>query len=197
MKAKLSLHPIILMLSIILTLFACEKVEIEQNTSTLEGQEVDFRGSNATYQFKVASPFFGRTYNAAEASNGDIIQINGEGVLTTHPKSATGNGNFVHMDEDGNILGSGTWTATGLLNFRDNGSSPAFPETFRSGKANINIRLVAEGGAAEFDAILTVYCLLPLVEAPSSWPEAVKVNILGGLNFSKAIQGPTIFIKID
>src|SRR5712692_11330800 len=51
------------------------------------------------------------------ASNGDMVALNGTGTLSTHAKSVTGGGMFVHMDSSGHELVHGTWEAKRLLSF--------------------------------------------------------------------------------
>ena len=49
-----------------------------------------------------------------EASNGDRVRLIGTGPLGIHPKSASGGGTFEHKNAQGNVIGSGTWTVTGV-----------------------------------------------------------------------------------
>ena len=119
----------------------------------------------------------------AKAANGDIIVLEGEGELSIHPKSANGGGEWTHKFADGGQV-SGTWEATELLSFSSYGPTPIFPQEFESGRARIQVRLLV-GGEWVADAILTVGCLLPGVDAPDGVFEGATLNVLGGLNFSK------------
>ena len=132
--------------------------------------------------------------DVARASNGDTIEIAGEGTLSVHPKSVTGSGTFTHHFAGGGSV-SGTWTATQLLSFKSYGSSPetvGLPPTWEAGKAIIRVHLVADG--MEADAILTVGCILPEVMMPGGVFEGSTLNVQGGLNFNKADFGATLFI---
>jgi hypothetical protein len=128
----------------------------------------------------------------ARASNGDTIEIAGEGTLSVHPKSVTGSGTFTHNFAGGGSV-SGTWTATELLSFKSYGSSSAVPPNWEAGKAIIRVHLVADG--MEADAILTVGCILPEVIVPGGLFEGSTLNVQGGLNFNKADVGSTLFLR--
>lgn len=140
--------------------------------------------------------------DVAGAANGDILEVTGTGTLSVHPKSITGGGTFVHKDADGNVLGSGTWTATGLESFQSYGPSPEFPESFRAGRAVMRIRLDPEGGGSPIGGTLQLGCVLPGGEAddPGSAFEGVKVSVNGGPNFNRVLGNealgfsPTLFI---
>ncbi len=133
--------------------------------------------------------------DVATASNGDFIEIEGEGTLSVHPKSVTGMGSFIHNFDAGGSV-TGTWTATKLLSFKSYGSSPAsvgLPSTWEAGKAIIRVQLFV-GGNPVAVATLTVGCILPEVEVPGGAFEGSTLNVRGGLNFNKAELGSTLFI---
>ena len=133
----------------------------------------------------------------ATAANGDWIVLEGEGTLSIHPKTADGRGSFTHYFADGGSV-SGTWEATELLSFSSYGPSPVFPQEFESGRARMKVDLLV-GGAKVADAILTVGCLLPEVDAPGGVFEGGTLNVQGGLNFSKLGGGgmfSTLFIQL-
>jgi hypothetical protein len=121
--------------------------------------------------------------NIATAANGDWIVFEGEGNLSIHPKTADGGGSFTHYFADGGSV-VGTWEATELLSFSSYGPSPQFPPAFESGRARMKVKLLVEGEKVA-DAILTVGCLLPEVEAPGGVFEGATLNVRGGPNFSK------------
>jgi len=133
-------------------------------------------------------------FDQAAASNGDIIELSGQGTLSVHPKSASGGGTFAHRNANGDILGMGNWTATDLISFKEFGPSPVRPPEWRAGASNIRIHLVDDLSGAEFDAILKLDCILPEAKVPPSLQEGLRVNILGSLNFNQLILGPTLFI---
>src|ERR671935_2121106 len=65
-----------------------------------------------TYQLHLEVP------NVSRAPNGDQVAVTGGGTFSVHPKSVTASGTFTHTDSQGNVLASGTWTATELLSFQ-------------------------------------------------------------------------------
>ncbi len=133
--------------------------------------------------------------DVATASNGDTIEIAGEGTLSVHPKSVTGSGSFTHNFAAGGSV-SGTWTATQLLSFKSYGSSPAavgLPPTWEAGKAIIRVQLFV-GGNPVATGTLTVGCILPEVEVPGGAFEGSTLNVHGGPNFNKADVASTLFI---
>ena len=75
--------------------------------------------------------------DSAEAENGDIIEITGEGtleILKAEPKQVHGGGSYRHTDEFGNLVDVGTWTARNLLSFEDFGPSKILPREWRQGR---------------------------------------------------------------
>ena len=131
--------------------------------------------------------------NVATASNGDTIEIEGEGTLSVHPKSVTGNGTFTHNIAGGDSV-TGTWTATQLLSFKSYGPGPApFPSVFEAGRATISVQLFV-GGNPVGSGILTVGCLLGGPKEPGGLFEGVKLNVQGGPNFNKVDPTSTLFI---
>lgn len=168
---------------------------------------------NATYGYL--------SFSQAVASNGHTMYVQSDNVdpffgafpdgvaggntLSIHPKSAQGSGVFFHEDENGNLMASGTWTATELLSYKNYGPAgdPGFPfADGRAGFANIQVHLVADAGAgagAEFDAILRIRCLLPGNDStPSSWVEGIRITVQNGLNFNKTVEGGgTLFLDMN
>src|SRR5919201_4293652 len=59
--------------------------------------------------------------NTAQAPNGDQVAITGEGEFSIHPKSVEAEGTFTHTDSEGNLVATGTWTATQLLTYQSYG----------------------------------------------------------------------------
>ena len=134
--------------------------------------------------------------DVARASNGDTIEITGEGTLSVHPKSVSGGGSFTHNFAGGGSV-SGTWTVTKLLHFESYGSPPAavgLPSTWEAGRAKMEVHLVADG--MEADAILTVGCILPGVEVPGRLFEGSTLKVKGVANFKMADLGATLFIRL-
>jgi hypothetical protein len=133
---------------------------------------------------------------AAEAANGDTLEIGGVGTLTTHPQTATGGGTWTHRDAAGNVLGGGTWVATKLLTFADWGPGDAVPADWRAGHARMKVEFRV-GAVVVTTGVMDVICLLPGANSRgSATAETVHVNINGPLNFHWAgNNGPTLFIR--
>lgn len=131
----------------------------------------------------------------SKASNGDTIEIKGQGTLSIKPKSVTGGGTVVHKDPDGNVVGTGTWTAERLLTFRSWGTTEGFPENFEGGHASIMVKLVPDGSDQEFTGVLKIMCLLGKV--PAWAEEGAKLWIRGAPNFREVVSGETLFIRTD
>ena len=134
----------------------------------------------------------------AMAENGDIILIEGEGMLTLGPKSADGDGVFTYIPTVGDPV-NGTWVAKELLSFKSYGPSPVLPfPTFEAGMAQILVELDEVAPGVGGDAILRVGCILPEVRQPPASFEGIRLTVLDGLNFNKEFQPrATLFIRLD
>ena len=98
------------------------------------------------------------------ASNGDTIEIVGEGTLEVDdgdPEDVSGGGSYTHRNASGVVLDVGSITAKKLKSFESFGGSFATPSTWRLGRAQIRIRMVSEFDGATAKALLTVGCILP------------------------------------
>lgn len=128
--------------------------------------------------------------------DGDTIELTGAGTFSIHPKSVTGGGTFVHKNAEGEVIGTGTWTATDLLFFRSYGSGAVqgLPEEFEGGTARIRVRLIPDGGGEGFNGVLKVVCTLG-DDIPSSAVEGIRLRVIGGENFSDEVSGFTLFVR--
>jgi len=154
---------------------------------------------SATYEYLVGSGFIcGLAPTAcpdiAMADSGDTVEIAGSGTFSIHPNSATGGGTFTHMAPDGSVVGTGTWTATGLASFHSYGSGAAqdFPSEFFGGRAVIKVHLVATSGLAA-DGLLTVTCELG-DKIPAGAMEGIRLNVQGLINFNREVSGLTVYV---
>lgn len=147
-------------------------------------------GASLEYQYFAGTPFSLADPDVAIARNGDRIEIKGEGLLTTHPKSVTGGGSFTHTDADGTLLGEGTWEAVRLVSFQSYGPSPSLDPTWEAGKAIFRVRLIPDGGGSALDATLWVGCVLPdgRDDDPVSAFEGSKLAVDGGPHFKRIID---------
>ena len=175
-----------------------QKVEMynEYLANSSNKVESNARAASASFVFLMGS--------CAAAPNGHTFCIDVgvpfDDIITVHPKSAEGSGNWAHFDENGVEVASGEWTATELLSFKDYGPSPIncqppfpdpCPDDWNAGIANIRIHL-----DAGFDAILRLYCRLPGIKLPPSMGEGLKVNVQGGINFNELLPGGTLYIRL-
>jgi len=130
----------------------------------------------------------------AMSDNGDMVALNGTGTLSTHAKSVTGGGMFVHMDSSGHELVHGTWEAKDLLSFVSYGDATpqGLPANLFGGKAVIHVSLLV-GGTVVHDGILTVYCVLG--NPPHGAHEGVRLVVQDVINFNKQVSGDTVFVK--
>lgn len=131
---------------------------------------------------------FGPGRNRSRASNGDVIDLSGQGTLSIHPKTVTGLGTFVHTNQAGNLVASGTWIAEELLRFHSYGPGTPGPE---GGLALIRVHLVPLAK----DAILQIDCIMG--SPPAGAVEGIRLAIQdGGPNFNKEINGATLYTRL-
>ena len=186
MKAKL-LFTLAAVLALVLTASGAKNVTADSGSTT--------------YMYLLGTDFLcGLAPDAcpdiAMAPNGDTIEISGSGTFSIHPKTVSGGGTFTHKDADGNVQGSGTWTATELLSFHSYGSGAAqgLPPDFTGGKILMRVHLSPATGGPGFDATLRVTCVLG-DQIPASAEEGVRLNLLGSINFNEEVSGLTLFIR--
>src|SRR5919201_142395 len=102
--------------------------------------------------------------NTAQAPNGDTVAITGEGTFSVHPKSVEAEGGFTHRDADGNVLVTGTWSATALLTYQSYGcgvvfGTPIDPD-FCGGRVKMSVVLTPDRTDLRIPTRLTVYCVI-------------------------------------
>ena len=183
------------------TLSSCQKEQTAQSGQTDQALQSTSAASQAVAETNYAylvgeEPIEGP--DKTVASNGDTITIHGEGTLSIHSKSVTGDGSFKHTNAAGTVLAKGTWTALGLNSFKSFGNStdPTIPPNFEAGLAVIRIHLSPDGGGSGVDALLQITCVLPGASAPPGFEEGVKVVIQNVINFNKQVFGQTLFIRL-
>jgi len=146
----------------------------------------------ATYDLVLFAP----TGNVGVAANGDIARVFGNGTFSIHPKSVTASGTFTHEDSAGTLRGSGTWTATDLLEFVSYGCGVVFgtplPSNFCGGMLKLRILLTTSIGS--FDGILTVFCVVG-PNPPNAVEEGVTLDVPGIINFNHSGGGGNIYIR--
>lgn len=142
--------------------------------------------------------------NVSEAPNGDRIEVTGSGVFSIHPKSVTASGAFTHTDSEGNVVASGTWTATELRSFEFYGCGVieslgvTLPPNFCGGALRISVTLTPTGTTLALKGELTVFCIVG-PQAPTSHDdpseEGVRLVVPGFVNFNRIVSGMNIYIQ--
>ena len=134
--------------------------------------------------------------DTAMAPNGDTVAITGTGTLGIHPKAVTGNGTFTHKNANGDVLATGTWTATKLIEFNSYGDATpqGLPATFFGGFTQIQVHLSPEAGGSGFDGILQINCTLG--NPPAGVAEGVRLDVPGVIHFNKQVSGDTLFTSL-
>jgi hypothetical protein len=151
-----------------------------------------------TFQYLVGAGFLCNLASdacpdVAKASNGDRVEVTGQGTLVTgEDDSVTGGGTFVHKDAAGNVLATGTWTAEELVSFTSFGPDPtgALPANLVGGLAIIEVELSPAGSSQHIDAVLQVDCG---INSPTG-AEGVKLAVEDAVNFNLEVSGFTVFI---
>jgi hypothetical protein len=147
-----------------------------------------------TYLLVMEQPNFG------VAANGDQIAITGEGEFSVNPNSVEAEGAFTHTDSDGNVIASGTWAATELLDYQSYGCGELFgdefPPNFCGGAVRMRVTLTTPLG--ELSGIMTVICVIgthPPGAVFGPRTEGVMLDIPGVINFNHSTGGENIYIQ--
>jgi hypothetical protein len=145
-----------------------------------------------TYLLEMEAP------NTAQAPNGDSVAITGEGQFSVHPKSVEAEGSFTHTDSEGNVLATGTWTATQLLTYQSYGCGVVFgtaiPPELCGGRVMMRVLLTPDGTTLQIPGILSVYCVIG-DKRPSSAEEGVRLVVPGHINFNDVTGGENVYIQ--
>ena len=151
-----------------------------------------------TYLLVMEEPNFG------VAANGDQIAVTGEGEFSVNPNSVTGAGEFTHTDSGGNVLATGTWTATGLLDYQSYGCGEVFgdpiPPDLCGGAVKMRVTLTPNGTSLQLPGTMTVFCVIG-PQAPQSilgpLTEGVTLNVPGIINFNHSAGGDNVYVQIS
>ena len=137
--------------------------------------------------------------NTGEAANGDVAAVIGEGEFSVHPKSVEAEGTFTHTDSAGNVLVTGSWTATRLLTYQSYGCGVVFgtpiPPDLCGGKVRMRVVLTPDGTDLQIPAVLTVFCVIG-DKRPTSVEEGIRLVVPGHVNFNEATGGENVYIRI-
>lgn len=159
--------------------------------------------TSAKFDYHIADAFIAagtgipQTGARAEADNKDTVSVTGSGTFNLGSGNTTGGGTFEHRNKKGNLVGSGTWTATRVQSFTLWGCDAGFPPNFCGGLLVLSVHLVAAGGAPAFDGVLTVSCLIG-ANVPAGAQEGITLDIPGVINFDKLLQessGLTLYVS--
>jgi hypothetical protein len=148
------------------------------------------------YMLEMEGPNFG------SAANGDMVTITGHVDFSVDPKSAEGDGAFIHTSSNGTVLGSGSWTANELLDYQSYGCGIVFdiplPPNFCGGKVKVRVTLTTPAG--KLPAIMTVICIIGPNPPNSAFnnaerSEGAMLDIPGVINFNHTAGGDNVIIQ--
>jgi hypothetical protein len=152
-----------------------------------------------TYTLEMEGPNFGT------AANGDMVTITGHADFSVNPNSAEGSGTFTHTASNGSVVGSGTWTATDLLDYQSYGCGIVhFPEgdvilppNFCGGKVKLRVTLTTPLG--QLPATMTVICIIGPNPPDSAFgnkrSEGAMLDVPGVINFNHTAGGDNFIIQ--
>jgi hypothetical protein len=140
--------------------------------------------------------------NIGVAANGDQIAITGEGEFSVHPDAVEAEGEFTHTDSAGNVIASGTWEATELIEYQSYGCGELFgdpfPPNFCGGALKMRVMLMPAGTSLHLAGILTVICVIgpnPPNSINGPRTEGVTLDVPGIVNFNHSAGGENIYIQ--
>jgi hypothetical protein len=144
--------------------------------------------------------------NVAQAPNGDQVAITGEGVFGVHPDTVDAEGEYVHTDPNGNVMGQGTWTATNLLTYQPYGCGvlaftdppTPLPPDWCGGRVFMRVLFTPEGTNLELPGTIEVFCIIgpnPPNNHDDPTGEGVLVNVPGIIHFNRIVFGDNLYIQ--
>jgi len=142
--------------------------------------------------------------NFGVAPNGDQIAIEGDAEFSVDPNAVEGSGSFTHMNASGTVLASGTWRASGLIDYQSYGCGVVFgnplPPNFCGGRVAMNVMLTTPLG--ELPGILTVVCVIGpnppnSIISNGDRSEGATLNVPGVINFNHTAGGDNVIIQTD
>jgi len=181
------------------------------------------QSNSSNYIFLLASGFLcepGDTSTCpatAKGNQGDSYEMSGAGTFDAKNKSVKAAGTYTHKSPNGNVLETGVWIASELVNFDSYGSAPAAllrqgpalgPAPFgpkrmpmssgpmpTDGLAVFRIRLLPMRGAST-TAVLQVNCALGEVPRERS-VEGIRLTFeRNGSEFSEEVSGRVMFLAM-
>jgi hypothetical protein len=140
-----------------------------------------------SYDYLAGSGFlcdFGGCPAIARSDSGDTIEIEAAGTFGLRPQQVTGGGEYTWRNPTGQVVETGTWTATRLLEFRSFGIG-----AFGLEGGVVHMQIALSSGRV---ALLRITC--DEGDEPPSAHEGVRVAIADGPNFNTEVSGLTAFI---
>ena len=140
--------------------------------------------------------------NFGAAPNGDTIAISGEADFSVDPNKVEGSGSFTHRNAAGTVLATGTWEATGLLDYQSYGCGVVFgtplPPNFCGGRVAMRVILTTPLG--QLPGILTVICVIgpnppDSIISNGDRSEGAMLNVPGLVNFNHTAGGDNVIIQ--
>jgi hypothetical protein len=141
--------------------------------------------------------------NLGVAPNGDQVAIEGEVDFSVNPKTLIdGSGTFTHMNAAGTVLGTGSWEATGLIDYQSYGCGVVFgnpiPANFCGGRVEMRVMLNTPHG--ELPGILTVICVIGpnppnSITSNGDRSEGATLSVPGVINFNHTAGGDNVIIQ--
>jgi hypothetical protein len=140
--------------------------------------------------------------NLGVAPNGDQIAITGDADFSVNPNMVEGGGTFTHRNAAGTVLATGTWEATGLLDYQSYGCGALFgtplPPNFCGGRVAMRVMLTTPLG--QLPGTLTVICVIGpnppnSIISNGDRSEGATLNVPGVVNFNHTDGGDNVIIQ--
>jgi hypothetical protein len=140
--------------------------------------------------------------NFGVAPNGDRVAIEGEAEFSVNPNAVEGGGTFTHTNAAGTVLGTGTWEATGLIDYQPYGCGVVFgdpiPPNFCGGRVQLRVTLDTPHGV--LPGILTVICVIGpnppnSIVSNGDRSEGATLSVPGVVNFNHTAGGDNVIIQ--
>ena len=140
--------------------------------------------------------------NLGVAPNGDQIAITGDAEFSFNPNAVEGSGSFTHTNAAGMVLATGTWEATGLLDYQSYGCGEVFgtpiPAEACGGRVALRVTLTTPQG--QLPATLTVFCVIGpnppnSIISNGDRSEGATLNVPGVINFNHSAGGDNVIIQ--
>ena len=146
--------------------------------------------------------------NTGVAPNGDRVEVTCEategacGTFGVNPKSIDASGEFHHFDAVGNLLATGTWTATQLISYHSYGCGEVFGTPIPPDLCGGAVKFMAtfHTPIGDLSGTITVFCVVG-PNAPASiehaFDEGVTVDVPGIVNFNHPGGGDNIYVQLS